>query len=51
MISMMIGSALIDASAGSLAECDVSQRNHEKQNRHTKKDHVLHRFCFDPRLD
>jgi hypothetical protein len=50
MISMMIGSAVIDASTHSLAEDHVSQRHHEKQDRHSQKNRVLHRFS-DPKLD
>src|SRR5258706_2712370 len=48
MINIMIGSAFISASTHSLAEADIGKRNQEKQNRHTKKDHVLHRFGSDP---
>src|ERR1700686_1271233 len=43
MISMMIDPEFISASTHSLAEDNVSQRNPEKQDRHTEKDHVLHR--------
>jgi hypothetical protein len=50
MISMMIDPEFISASTHSLAEDNVSQRNPEKQDRHTQKDHVLHRFFPNARL-
>jgi hypothetical protein len=50
MISMMIDPEFISASTHSLAEDHVSQRNREKQDRHTKKNHVLHRYCSNPEL-
>jgi hypothetical protein len=50
MISMMIDPEFISASTHSLAEDNVSQRNPEKQDRHTEKDHVLHLFFLNARL-
>jgi hypothetical protein len=48
MISMMIGPEFIFASAHSLAEMNVSQRNPEEQNRYRKKDCILHHESLQP---
>jgi hypothetical protein len=50
MISMMMGSAFIGVSAHALAEMNVRERSHKKQDRYTEENCVLHRVASDPKL-